>query len=401
MILGKTGPSFALTARAGSVSTPDGHSIPSWGYAETGGRMQYPGVTLIVNEGEEVTVTLTNQLLVNTSILFPGHRVTTEGGVQGLITSEAPPGGWVTYRFRATHPGTYMYHSGTSPELQLEMGLAGALIVRPALGSQYAYNDPDSRFDREYLFLLSEMDPDVHVLASQGRFAEIDLTRRWPVYWFINGRNAPDTMHPDGAWWLPYQPYSCMPKAHPGERVLMRVIGAGRDYHPFHHHGNHARVIAEDGRPLQTGPGAGLDLSHEVFTIQSVPGQTADAIFEWTGKDLGWDAYGDLQTHPHTCTDRGDGFDATTREWCADHGKKMPVTLPGQQTLTFGAHYSGSPYMGSSAMLPPGEGGMNPNGGFAFMWHSHTEKEMVNNDIFPGGMMTMMVVEPWGSAGGH
>ena len=24
------------------------------------------------------------------------------------------------------------------------------------------------------------------------------------------------------------------------------------------------------------------------------------------------------------------------------------------------------------------------------MWHSHTEKEMTNNDIFPGGMMTML-----------
>ena len=23
------------------------------------------------------------------------------------------------------------------------------------------------------------------------------------------------------------------------------------------------------------------------------------------------------------------------------------------------------------------------------MWHSHNEKEMTNNDIFPGGMMTM------------
>jgi hypothetical protein len=27
------------------------------------------------------------------------------------------------------------------------------------------------------------------------------------------------------------------------------------------------------------------------------------------------------------------------------------------------------------------------------MWHSHTEKEMVNNDVFPGGMMTMLIVE--------
>ena len=29
-----------------------------------------------------------------------------------------------------------------------------------------------------------------------------------------------------------------------------------------------------------------------LFTIPSVPGGTADAIFQWTGKDLGWDMYG-------------------------------------------------------------------------------------------------------------
>ena len=36
---------------------------------------------------------------------------------------------------------------------------------------------------------------------------------------------------------------------------------------------------------------------------------------------------------------------------------------------------------------------MNPGAGFAYMWHSHTERELVNNDVFPGGMMTMLIVE--------
>ena len=31
------------------------------------------------------------------------------------------------------------------------------------------------------------------------------------------------------------------------------------------------------------------------------------------------------------------------------------------------------------------------------MWHSHNEKEITNYDIFPGGMMTMLVVEPPGT----
>jgi hypothetical protein len=27
------------------------------------------------------------------------------------------------------------------------------------------------------------------------------------------------------------------------------------------------------------------------------------------------------------------------------------------------------------------------------MWHSHTEKELTNNDIYPGGILTMMIIE--------
>ena len=53
--------------------------------------------------------------------------------------------------------------------------------------------------------------------------------------------------------------------------------------------------------------------------------------------------------------------------------------------------------MGHLGTLPPGEGGLNPFGGFAYMWHSHTEKELINNNIFPGGLLTMMLVVPPGT----
>jgi hypothetical protein len=179
--------------------------------------------------------------------------------------------------------------------------------------------------------------------------------------------------------------------------------------HPFHHHGNHSRLLAVDGRMLLNSNGnlAGPLL----FTIPSVPGETADAIFEWTGKDLGWDMYGSDIAREHSCngitmydpvtqikrTDAtSDGFDPDTHEYCPDHGKEIPVTLPDLTNLAFGGFYSGSPYLGFLGSLPPGEGGLNPDAGFAFMWHSHTERELVNNDVFPGGMMTMMIVEaPW------
>lgn len=384
---GVPGPNFQLTAKSGYISTPDGHSIFTWGYSVGNAPMQYPGPTLIVNQGDTVTVELYSELPVPVSIIFPGQNgVIPTGGNAGLLTREAGPNrsSPVTYTFVASKPGTFLYQSGTRPELQIEMGLFGALIVRPLAANQ-AYEHPDTAYERENLFILSEMDVRIHESVEFGRMNEIDNTTWWPVLWFINGRNAPDTMADAFVDWLPHQPYSALPRMHPGEKLLMRIINAGRDLHPFHTHGNHAMIIARDGRLLESTPGAGPDLAPSDFTIQAIPGETYDAIFEWTGKDLGWDIYGHAPGDP-----------LQPHEYGPDHGKPFPVTLPEKQMLTFGGAYSGSPFLGALGSLPPGEGGLNANGGLFFMWHSHSEKEMINDNVFPGGMMTMLIIEPPG-----
>lgn len=420
---GVTGP-FDLTASAGYISIADGGSVYSWGYS-VDGSMQLPGPTLIVTAGDTVTVKLNNALPAaagNVSIVFPGQQVTAtpNTGVPGLLTQEAPVGGSVTYTFVASEPGTYQYHSGTRPDLQVEMGLYGALIVRPATAAagctNSAYNHAETCFDREYLYLLSEVDLQIHQAAEDQASGpgpiEIGSISYQSEYWLINGRAAPDTMAAAGTDVLPSQPYNAMTRMHPGDRLLMRVVGAGRELHPFHHHGNHARVLARDGRLLlsasTTDPTALA--GPLLFTIPSVPGGTTDAIFEWTGKDLGWDMYGhaqDIDNAPllnfpgpedidHNGDTIFDNVDLATNEWAADHGRPIPVELPSLSSLAFGGFYSGSPYLGALGSLPPGEGGLNPGGGFAYMWHSHTEREMVNNDVFPGGMMTMLIIEaPW------
>src|ERR1700693_5965778 len=115
---GITGPTFNLTARAEYITQPDGSSVYSWGYGCNGtpmgfapsamsgnfcNTMQVPGPTLIVTQGQTVTVTLTETMqnaAGNTSILFPGFNVTSSTGAgtaRGLLTQEATPGGTVTY----------------------------------------------------------------------------------------------------------------------------------------------------------------------------------------------------------------------------------------------------------------------------------------------------------------
>jgi FtsP/CotA-like multicopper oxidase with cupredoxin domain len=404
---GVTGP-FELTASEGYISIADGGSIYSWGYS-TDGTMQLPGPTLIVTAGDTVTVTLNNDLPAaagNVSIVFPGHTVTsTSGGDPGLLTQEAPPGGSVSYTFTADQPGTYQYHSGTRPDLQVEMGLYGALIVQPAAPATgctaSAYDHAATCFDREYLFLLSEVDIQVHQAAEDQASGpgpiDIGTGDFNSEYWLINGRAAPDTLAAPGRSVLTSQPYNSAPLMHPGERLLLRVVGAGREMHPFHTHGNHVRVLGRDGRLLVSATDASKLAGPLIFTIPSVPGGTVDAIFEWTGKDLGWDMYGTTDINPHSCDTPGGYHSVTTdinyHEWCDDHDRPIPVTLPALSSLAFGGFYSGSPYLGALGSLPPGEGGLNPNAGFSYMWHSHNERELVNNDVFPGGMMTMLIIE--------
>lgn len=515
-VVGVESQTFALTTSSGKVTTSDGSGLFFWGYDNTNDTIpvQYPGPTMIVVEDTPVTVTLTNQLDTPVSIVFPGQDVTATGGTPGLLTREALPGGTeVTYTFTPAEPGTYLYHSGTDPALQVEMGLVGALIVRPAgepaagiAGCdpadparlmRTAYGDCRTAYDYEFLFLLTEMSPKVHEMVELGLRNQVKTTDSMAFSWFINGRGAPDTLSPDLAGWLPNQPYSCLPLATPGDRVLQRVIGAGRDQHPLHAHGNNFDIIARDGRLLSTLPapqplpippdpfpasrraeiGVVPDLSLSSFTVSTLPGATYDSIFAWTGKELGWDFFGhnlvaaadilaaaadpselhvrttldnDLgggitvtvpagvgalmpSTHAFRAVLSAAGDDLTTaatgREvvmltasgpdtftavraaegsaegnWSTgdnltmtDHGAPFPVVLPDNKDLTFGQFYSGSPFLGSAGVLPPGEGGFNPNAGFAFMWHSHTEKELTNNNVFPGGLMTFFIVLPPGT----
>ncbi|MCF6252096.1 MAG: multicopper oxidase domain-containing protein [Methylococcaceae bacterium] len=434
-IQGVQGPTFSLSAGIGYIDTPDGGSLQIWGYSSSGHNNnlpQYPGPTLIVNQGDIVTVNLTNNLAENVSMLFPGQgpvssSCTPAPACDGDLTKEAVPNqtNGANYTFTAGQPGTYMYYSGTNMQVQMEMGLFGVLIVRPGgfdSNAPTAYDDAlnisgnglTTAYDHEYLFLLSEMDPEVHYRAEAGTLAQWDNSTYHPVLWFINGRNGPDTLSGDFLPWMPHQPYGSLVRTHATDTVLTRVASASRNMHPFHFHGNNFDQLARDGRLLQSAPDQGPDLAMGDYTLQALPGATYEVTWSWTGKDLGWDILGTAAdgASDHLCNGNtvSDGtaldFDPVTHEYCPDHNKTISglrnalipglgLKLPEKQDLTFGGFYSGTPFLGGNGALPPGEGGLNPTSGLFFMWHSHAEKELINNDIFPGGMLTMMVVEPY------
>jgi FtsP/CotA-like multicopper oxidase with cupredoxin domain len=493
-ITGGTGSTatFNLTAQPAYLNQPDGASVYSWGYGcngtpagfapasiSTNGigcpSMQVPGPTLIVTEGQTVTVNLLNGLPApagNTSILFPGFSVTTTGGVAGLLTQEAAPGNTVSYTFKATSPGTRAYYSGTQGDLQVEMGLYGAIIVLPASVpltcsaglpaanpggnktaqtawgegkldarlSTAAYDNPKTCYDREYLFQFSEMDANIHNQAlaqvttltgctagKAGCNLSVPTEPYHPAYFMINGRSMPDDMDPNFAFEYPHQPYNGNPHMHPGEQVLLRVIGQGRWQHPFHEHANHVRILARDGNLILSASDGTSLAGPLLFTTTTTPGLAFDGIFYFTGRGLNWDMYGHNPGSTDaaaklTCTPDADGYNtgAPTAinyfEWCQDHNKPLqvapfgdvaaggPVTLPDPDIFTNGTWYSGSPYLGpdattratgpTSTFLPSNfQGNPSNERGWAFMWHSHNEREITTNNVFPGGMMMMMLVD--------
>jgi hypothetical protein len=229
-----------------------------------------------------------------------------------------------------------------------------------------------------------------------------------PEYFLVNGRSMPDDMDANYAPVYPHQPYNGNPHMHPGDLVLMRVIGQGRWQHPFHHHGNHARVLARDGNLITSqSDSTNTALAGPlVFTVPTVSGQTVDAIFTWTGQGLNWDVYGVDAIPGHTCNGikvdaaipGSTGFDPATHEYCPDHGKKMPVTAPDKNIVANGLWYGGTPYLGTKvgSNLIPGTTEINTGGSYAYMWHSHDEREITTNDVFPGGMMMMLLIDPPG-----
>lgn len=499
---GITGPSFNLTAAPAYITQPDGQAIYSWGYGCTGGsasgfapsaittafcnNMQIPGPTLIVTEGQTVSVTLTNNLPAaagNTSILFPGFTLTSAcpSGQQGLLTCEAAPGGTVTYTFVASSPGTRAYYSGTQGDLQVEMGLYGAIVVLPSTSAANypsaacgtltsgglplaasgnnraakanwsegdfrlaaaAYDNANTCYDREYLFQFSEIDPSIHYAAlaqvkANATTLQVPTEPYHPAYYLINGRSMPDDMDPNYSPQYPNQPYNGNPHMHPGEITLLRIIGQGRWQHPFHEHANHVRILARDGNLITSATDATALAGPLMFTTTTTPGLAMDGLFYYTGKGLNWDMYGHKPPSPTEtdanatlpCTPDANGYNtgAPTAvnyfEWCQDHDKPMqaapfgdvaaggPVSLPDPNIFTNGAWWGGSPYLGPDATEratfgtpgagttgttpPSGTIANNPSSeaGFAFMWHSHNEREITTNNIFPGGMLMMMLVD--------
>jgi FtsP/CotA-like multicopper oxidase with cupredoxin domain len=229
-----SGDPIDLCATTGAVSLPGSATpVPIWGFvlkgaqpdcSDVAGTASLPGPLLSVNEGDLVTLNVTNALPA-------GHTISIE--VPGLNFDAGPTdaavGATVSRTFTASAPGTYLYQSVGDAERQTAMGLYGALIVRPPTAGQ-AYDDAASAYDVEATLVLSAVDPAFN--ADPDNF---DMRNYLATYWLINGKAYPNTdvIH-----------------AAATQRLLLRYVNAGFDNTTMMLLGTHEHVIARDAYPL-------------------------------------------------------------------------------------------------------------------------------------------------------
>lgn len=248
-----------LWAGVTSLTMPDGSVIPMWGYAmepdgdfsTLDGQVTVPGPMIRVPPGDStLTIHLYNALPEPVSVVIPSQvaALTPETFLDGQgrqrirsFAAETAPGAVGTYTWNALSPGTYLYHSGTHPQVQVQMGLYGCVIqdvqrlARAVIGEAY----PGVQYDNEVILVYSEIDPALHSAVSLGDYGpggSVTSTLNYsPQYFLINGRPFPQSM--------PITDHNITQ----GERVLVRIVNAGLRSHAPVFQGLTFQLLAEDG----------------------------------------------------------------------------------------------------------------------------------------------------------
>ncbi len=251
---------FTLVAREADLELAPGTTVRAWTYNGT-----VPGPELRVTEGDQVRITLRNELPVPTSAHWHGIDVPIAmDGVPGLTQQAVPPGGTFVYEFVATNPGTRWYHSHQDAEVQVPLGLFGPVIVEPST--------PEAvRYDREYTFALSEWDLDLTPAVARGDASlplprsDVPLSKQLDYDLFLVNGKATASLPPVAVA--------------PGERVRLRLINAGNLIHTIYGRGRPLKVVATDGNPVPPG----LVLPDDAATLG--PSERVD--LELNGTDSG------------------------------------------------------------------------------------------------------------------
>jgi len=298
-----------------------------------------PAPTIVLDEGNEFYLTLTNVGMDMRPDLFDPHTVHWHGFPQAASIFDGVPdasisinmGSSLTYYYKVTEPGTYLYHCHVEALEHMEMGMIGNLYVRPKqnklphgtplnlngstfihqAGYTYAYNDGDGStyYDVDYPVQMATFDTEFHD-ANEGAqpllFSE--LRGKYPL---INGRGYPDTVNPNplvppvdedgepvtGSMMYPdgriSQKVGTLIQADAGDKILLRISNVSvTDFFTLGALGLTMKVVGMNARLLR-GPSpdggvtAGKSLYYTANSITLGGGESADVILDTNGVSPG------------------------------------------------------------------------------------------------------------------
>ncbi|MDH0740287.1 MULTISPECIES: copper resistance system multicopper oxidase [Achromobacter] len=230
-----------------------------------------PAPTLRWQEGDTVTLRVTNRLKEDTSIHWHGILLPTGmDGVPGLSFPGIRPGETFDYQFQVRQSGTYWYHSHSG--FQEQTGLYGAIVIDPERP------DPVSA-DRDHVVLLSDwtdedpmnvfrklkvmpdyynyIQPSVESLREDAKRVGWKQALNERLMWQQMRMNNTDLADVSGATYT-FLTNGKSPAANwtglfrPGEKVRLRFInGSAMTYFDVRIPGLKMSVVAADGQPVR------------------------------------------------------------------------------------------------------------------------------------------------------
>jgi len=304
------------------VTVPDADVMT---FAELGA--QFPAPTLVMDEGTQVYLNLSNVGMPMRPDLFDAHSVHFHGFPQAAPVFDGLPessvtikmGATFTYFYNLVEPGTYLYHCHVEATEHMQMGMLGNLYVRPKqnkcgttgnpacpgglpAGSKFAYNDGDgsTRYDVDAPLQVSGFDRiyhDAHIAVQPLPFAAMKDTDA-----MMNGRGYPDTIvegtipapapgDSGGKDWTTDprggpQPVTSKITATAGQRILLRLSNVSvQAFYTIASPSIPMQVVGVNAR-LLAGP-TGNKLYYTTHSVNLGGGESMDIILDTTGLAAG------------------------------------------------------------------------------------------------------------------
>lgn len=233
------GVTSTLVAEAVTKTLIDGVEVDVWQLRDSAGAAlgAVPSI-LALEEGESVTLEVSNQLPEPIDLMIPG--------VSTGPTTWIAAGASRQITFTAPTAGSYLAHGITQPdpdgEVARAMGLATPIVVHPAGGGKIFYTGGPT-YDRDYTLFLQELDDRLNAAVATSGSGAYSMASYEPNYFFVNGLSVPAT-RTDRDTRLSNRL---------GDDVAVRLINGGQITYPMHFHGYHVDVIqrrAEGGTML-------------------------------------------------------------------------------------------------------------------------------------------------------